>query len=64
MKSVWMTAQPTWHSIQLVTPFSLAWISLACLGLIVAALGFLARDVLRGPDRHAGRVLAARRSFS
>ena len=49
LKSVWMTAQPTWHSIQLVTPLSLAWISLACLALIVAALGFLARDVLRGP---------------
>ena len=49
MKSVWLTAAPTWRSVQLVTPFSLAWISLACLGLIATALGFLARDVLGGP---------------
>jgi hypothetical protein len=32
-----------------VTPFSLAWISLACLGLMATALGFVARDVLGGP---------------
>ncbi len=49
MKSVWMTAGPTWRSLQIVTPFSLAWIAAACFGLIAAALGFLARDVLRGP---------------
>ena len=38
MKSVWLTAAPTWRSAQIVTPFSLAWISLACLGLIATAL--------------------------
>jgi hypothetical protein len=48
-KSAWLTEEPSWHSLQFVTPFSLAWISAAWIALVVAALGFLARDVLRGP---------------
>ena len=49
LKSAWVAAVPSWHSVQFVTPFSLAWIALSSLALIVVALGFVARDVVRGP---------------
>ena len=63
LKSVWVTAQPTWFSIQLVTPVSLAWISLACLALVVVAVGFVVRDVLRARSGR-GRRTGCSRSFS
>jgi hypothetical protein len=49
MRSAWLTAPPKWYSLQFVTPFSLAWIAAASVALVVAALGFLARDLRAGP---------------
>ena len=49
IRSAWLTAPPKWHSLQFVTPLSLAWIAAASVALVVAALGFLARDLRAGP---------------
>ena len=49
LRSQWLTAPPRWNSWQFVTPFSLAWIALASAGLLLVALGLVARDVAAGP---------------
>ena len=49
MRSAWLTAPPKWYSLQFVTPFSLAWIAAASVALVVAALGFVVRDLRAGP---------------
>jgi hypothetical protein len=49
LRPEWTTAPPSWHSVRFVTPWSLAWISISVLAVIVAGLAVVARDLARGP---------------
>jgi hypothetical protein len=49
LRASWVVGPSPWRWLQFVTPFALAWIAFAVLAVILAALGFVARDIARGP---------------
>ena len=48
-KSSWLTESPRWYDLQLVTPFSLAWIAGAVVVLVATGLAFILREIRAGP---------------